>query len=37
MATGPQPYTFNGAATTPTDRRIRSSLVSVVTLRNRVP
>ena len=37
MATGPQPYTFNGATTTPTDRRIRSSLVSVVTLRNRVP
>jgi type IV pilus assembly protein PilW len=38
MTTSPQPYTFNSTTpTTPTDRRLRSSLVSVVTLRNRVP
>jgi type IV pilus assembly protein PilW len=36
-ATAPQVYTFNGVATTPTDRRLRSVLSSVVTLRNRVP
>jgi len=37
VALSPQPYTFDGANATPTDRRLRSSLVSVVTLRNRVP
>jgi len=31
----PQPYTFNGATTTPTDRRLRTPLASVITLRNR--
>jgi type IV pilus assembly protein PilW len=33
--TSPQPYTFNGATTTPTDRRLRTPLTSVITLRNR--
>ena len=33
----PQPYAFAGSSTTPTDRRIRSALSSVVTVRNRVP
>jgi type IV pilus assembly protein PilW len=37
MATAPQPYLFNGATTTPTDRKIRSSLSSMITVRNRVP
>jgi type IV pilus assembly protein PilW len=37
MATSPQSYTFNGVTTTPTDRRLRSVLTSVVTVRNRVP
>jgi type IV pilus assembly protein PilW len=37
MATAPQAYTFNGVTTTPTDRRLRSVLSSVVTARNRVP
>jgi len=37
MATSPQPYTFNGTTTTPTDKRIRAVLSSVITLRNRVP
>lgn len=37
MATSPQPYTFNGVTTTPTDRRLRTVLTSVVTVRNRVP
>ena len=37
VATSPQPYTFAGSSTTPTDRRVRSTLASVVTVRNRVP
>ena len=37
VATSPQPYSFAGAATTPTDRRIRSTMASVITVRNRVP
>ena len=37
MATGPQPYIFNGVTTTPTDKKMRSSLSSMITLRNRVP
>jgi len=37
MATAPQPYLFNGATTTPTDKKIRSSLSSMITVRNRVP
>jgi len=35
--TAPQVYTFNGVSTTPTDKRLRSVLSSVVTVRNRVP
>ena len=37
MATSPQPYKFNGTTTTPTDRRLRQSLTSMITLRNRTP
>jgi type IV pilus assembly protein PilW len=37
MTTAPQVYTFNGVTTTPTDRRLRSVLSSVITVRNRVP
>ena len=37
MATSAQPYTFNGATTTPSDLRLRTVLTSVVTVRNRVP
>jgi len=40
MTTSPQPYTFpdtSSSATTPGDRRLRSVLSSVITLRNRVP
>jgi type IV pilus assembly protein PilW len=37
MATAPQPYVFNGTTTTPTDKKIRSSLSSTITVRNRVP
>ena len=37
MTTAPQAYTFNSVTTTPTDRRLRSVLSSVVTVRNRVP
>lgn len=37
MTTAPQAYTFNGASTTPTDKRLRSVLSSVITVRNRVP
>jgi len=37
MATSPQPYTFNGTTTTPTDKRVRTALSSVITVRNRVP
>ncbi len=32
----PQPYTFNGTTTTPTDRRLRQVFTTVITLRNRV-
>lgn len=35
IASGPQPYTFNGATTTPTDRRLRQAFTTVVALRNR--
>jgi type IV pilus assembly protein PilW len=37
IATKPQPYTFNGTSTTPTDKRVRTALSSVITVRNRVP
>jgi type IV pilus assembly protein PilW len=37
MTTAPQTYTFDGVTTTPTDRRLRSVLSSVITVRNRVP
>jgi len=37
MTTAPQAYTFDGVTTTPTDRRLRSVLSSVITVRNRVP
>jgi type IV pilus assembly protein PilW len=37
MAKTPQVYTFNGVTTTPTDKRLRSVLSSVITVRNRVP
>jgi len=33
----PQPYRFNGVATVPTDRRLRQSLTSLITLRNKTP
>ena len=37
MALSPQPYKFNGVTSTPTDRRLRQSLTSLITLRNRTP
>jgi type IV pilus assembly protein PilW len=37
VATAPQPYLFNGSTTTPTDKKMRSSLSSLITVRNRVP
>jgi type IV pilus assembly protein PilW len=37
VATSPQPYSFAGVSTTPADRRIRSTMASVITVRNRVP
>ena len=37
IATRSQPYTFNGVTTTPADKKIRTTLASVITLRNRVP
>jgi type IV pilus assembly protein PilW len=37
MATSSQPYTFNGTTTTPTDKKMRTVLSSVITVRNRVP
>jgi type IV pilus assembly protein PilW len=37
MAMSPQPYKFNGTTTTPTDRKLRLSLTSLITLRNRTP
>lgn len=36
ITTQPQPYTFNGTTTTPTDWRLRQAFTTVVTLRNRV-
>lgn len=36
-AVSSQPYTFDNQTTTPTDRRLRSALTSMITLRNRVP
>ena len=35
IASQPQPYTFNGATVTPTDRRLRQAFTTVVALRNR--
>jgi type IV pilus assembly protein PilW len=35
--TSPQPYTFGGVATTPTDRRMRTVVAVVGSLRNAVP
>jgi type IV pilus assembly protein PilW len=32
----PQPYTFNGTLTTPTDRRIRQVFTTTIALRNRI-
>jgi len=37
MAMSPQPYKFNGVATVPADRRLRQSLTSLITLRNKTP
>jgi type IV pilus assembly protein PilW len=37
VATSPQPYSFAGVSATPTDKRMRSVLSSVITVRNRVP
>jgi type IV pilus assembly protein PilW len=36
-ATSAQPYVFNGATTTPTDKKVRTALSSMITVRNRVP
>jgi type IV pilus assembly protein PilW len=36
VATASQPYAFNGVTTTPTDKKMRSSLSSMITVRNRV-
>ena len=39
VATSPQPYSFppTAAAVTPTDKKMRTSLSSVIAVRNRVP
>ncbi len=37
MVDAPQAYTFSGATTTPTDRRIRRVFASTIGLRNRLP
>jgi len=37
LTTQPQPYTYNGATTTPTDRKIRRVFTSTIALRNRLP
>jgi type IV pilus assembly protein PilW len=37
ITTSPQPYAFNEVTATPTDRRLRTPLSSVITLRNRTP
>jgi type IV pilus assembly protein PilW len=36
LAESPQPYTFKGVSTTPTDRRLRRVFTTTITLRNRV-
>lgn len=36
ITTQPQPYTYNGATTTPTDRLIRKIVTSTISLRNRL-
>ncbi len=35
LVAAPQPYSFNGATTTPTDRRLRRVFTTTITLRNR--
>jgi type IV pilus assembly protein PilW len=37
VASSPQPYTFDGNTTTPSDHRVRTTMASVITVRNRVP
>jgi type IV pilus assembly protein PilW len=37
LTTQPQPYTYNGTTTTPTDRKIRRVFTSTIALRNRLP
>lgn len=37
VTTSAQPYTFNGTATTPADKKLRSVFNAVINLRNRVP
>lgn len=37
VATSPQPYTFDGAATVPADRRLRTVMSLTASLRNTVP
>ncbi|GAB6067344.1 hypothetical protein JCM13664_06620 [Methylothermus subterraneus] len=37
ITTAPQPYTFNGATVTPTDRRLRRVFTTTIGLRNRLP
>ena len=37
QATQAQPYVFNGLSVTPTDRRLRTVMSTVVSLRNALP
>ena len=37
LTTAPQPYSFNGATSTPGDRRLRSVFTTTIGLRNRLP
>ncbi len=37
VTTAPQPYTFDGATVTPTDRRLRRVYTTTIALRNRLP
>ena len=37
VTTSPQAYTFDSVTTTPTDKRLRTVLSSVITVRNRAP
>jgi type IV pilus assembly protein PilW len=37
LADAPQPYTFNGATTTPTDKRLRRVYSNVIGFRNLLP